>query len=450
LSERKYGKVLYSIYTLKKKYQNNKFLDIGLTKAWYGLIVYKNRGRYDEVTENTSMVQGESYPLHLFLNALDMRQLNAIGLRYIYDNLAKYHNSELITEYFKKCKSEVINHSTISIEDFKNHKFIDTLKQHSLIEITNKFDTNSIESSTSYKSTFKFDFEKNKKDNQFDFEKNKKDNQFKLKKPEYLTNRNIKFNTVSNKQILIPGEKEFYLYVFHDLVRKNELNDLFKDTNYTPATYESSILIEDRCELIESDGEWINTNIKKLLIVNPNYADFGMTNSKKLVKSERKRVKISKYYEEEYKNLQLERILLDIRSLDSTQVDKFNHISIINAWATELAEHKDIDMISSTHDKMKVINTKYDLSNVLFSEFISFKDHNKWSNKHSIMVGLLYFIPVAIIDVMIIHNYFFHISAVLDSKNDKIKYIKIQNVNLKAGNKIVRTYIFNFFKLISQ
>ena len=346
LSQRQYGKALYSIYTLKKTYQNNKFLDISLTKSWYGLIVYKNRGRYDEVTERTSLVQGESYPLHVFLNALNGQQVNAIGLRYIYDNSVKYKKDELLAEYFEKCKAEMVNHSAVVLEDFKNYRFIDTLKQKPIIEST-----------STYKSTFKFDFEKKKEDNKFKLEKIKKDNQFKLKKPEPFPSRNIKFNTskaISNEPILIPSENDFYLNIFYDLVLENEFNKLFKEIKFSPTNYKSALLVEDRGKVIESTGKWFNININKLLIVNPNYQDFGMTNSKKLIKSERKQVKISKYYEEEYANLQLERKLLDIRSLDSTQVDKFNHISIINSWATELAEHEDIDMISSSHDKMKM------------------------------------------------------------------------------------------------
>ena len=129
LSSRNYADALYEIYLLQRTFPDNKFLDLSLVKALYGLSKYKNHGRYNEVTPKIKKIEGESYVLHKFLRNISRAQLNVITFRHLYNLNQKYQDDPIFDDYYQDFKKEFAINSKINFEDLKNVNFEDYTSQ---------------------------------------------------------------------------------------------------------------------------------------------------------------------------------------------------------------------------------------------------------------------------------------------------------------------------------
>lgn len=411
LANRNYADALYEIYLLEKTHPDNRFLDISKVKALYGLGKYKNHGRFNEVTRKLKDVEGESYMLHYFLKEMNRAQLNVLVLRHLADMHAKYPNDEYFKKYFEDYKKEFALRSKIPFDDLKSEPYVifDAKLDSALVE---------------------FDVEDSiRKIDESDLSKYQK---IKLKK------KLRAMNSDSN----IEEDESFHLFGLYDLVQNG--------------------LIKELKDLKDEDEEWIDENelnkdrngyhlgIDKLVVVDPIYENYKLNADKDHLKSEDKKIGIAHIYEDSYKRLDLETVVVDSKELNAADIDKYNNLGNIRMWMSEVLDHEDIDMISSSHERMKEISAEYGTDKFLFSGIFGYKERSKPSMKHLVGVLLVYTAPFALADMLIIHNYFELVAFEVDAENDEVEFVQIENINLKGINSILRVYIYDVLYQLSS
>ncbi len=420
LAERNYVDALYEIFILQHDFPDNRFLDLSFTKAIYGLAKYKNHGRFSEVTRKLKKVEGESYVLHGFIKNLDRQQLNIVAYRHLYDMTVKYPSDKAFKEYFDDYKKEFCLYSNVDIEELKAQNFEDFKT-----DLDSNLQTFNIEDSI-------------RKVDESDLSKFQK---IKLKK---------KLRALGSDDVKISGDEDFHLFALRDLIVDKGLRD---DLRSSKNTYENEIEDEEKAQeeaALDAQKNGHHLGIKKLVVVDPIYETYKLNADRNHGKSEDKKISVSHIYEEPFRKLDLEVDVLDSKTMNANDVAEYNEIGLIKHWMSEIVDHEDLQMLSSSHDKMAEITDKYGTSKFMFSGIYGYKERSEASIMHLYGILLLYTAPFALADLLVVHNYFELVAFEVDAENDKVEFVEVHNVNLKGINSILRVYIYDILHQLSS
>ena len=400
LSEREYGRALYDIFLLKREFSENRFLDLSMVKALYGLAKYKNANRYREVTERPKEIEGESYRLHTFLYNLSRDQINVIAFRHAYDMAMKYKTDRVFQLYYEDMKKELALRSRMDYKELKDMPF--DAYMASLNDKQTAFDVQD--------SIAKVDAS--------DLSKYQK---IRLKKKLRAIEEGVE-----NPDAV---ENEFYVFGLYDIVKEGLIADLDRIR-----------LDEEKEDENEADGV---EPVSKIVIVDPLYADFNVKSKRNYEKSEDKKINVANAYTRSYSKLNLEVDIIDSKNLGKENVEKYNELGLVFNWFSELADHEDLEMISSMHDLMDDVTNRYGTDHFLFTGIYAYKDRNEPNVNHFWGVLSVYGIPFVIADLLIIHNYFDMVTFSINASTDQIELTQVNEVNLKGTNKTIEAYIYD-------
>ncbi|MFT4601681.1 MAG: hypothetical protein ACI857_001864 [Arenicella sp.] len=420
LADRNYVDALYEIFLLRKDFPDNKFLDLSFVKAMYGLSKYKNHGRFNEVTTKLKKIEGESYVLHVFIKGLDRQQLNIITYRHLYDMTVKYPSDEIFTEYFADFKKEFSLNSNVKIDELKSQNFE---------EFKADLDSNLVS----------FNLQDSiRKVDESDLSKFQK---IKLKK---------KLRALGSDDVKITGDDDFHLFALRDLIVDKGLRD---DLRKSKIAYENEIEDEEKAQDkrdLDAQKNGYHLGIKKLVVVDPIYETYKLNNDRNHGKSENKKIDVSNIYQESYRKLDLQVDVLDSKTMNEHRVGEYNEIGLIKQWMSEIVDHEDIDMLSSSHDKMKEVSKNHGTSKFMFSGIYGYKERSEATIMHLYGILLVYTAPFALADLLVVHNYFELVAFEVDAENDKVEFVEVHDVNLKGINPILRVYIYDILHQLSS
>jgi len=420
LAERNYVDALYEIFILQNEFPDNRFLDLSFVKAMYGLAKYKNHGRFSEVTRKLKKVEGESYVLHGFIKNLDRQQLNIVVYRHLYDMTVKYSSDKVFKEYFDDYKKEFCLYSNVDIEELKAQNFEDFKT-----DLDSNLQTFNIEDSI-------------RKVDESDLSKFQK---IKLKK---------KLRALGNDDVKITGDEDFHLFALRDLIVDKGLRD---DLRSSKNAYENEVEDEEKAQeeaALDAQKNGHHLGIKKLVVVDPIYESYKLNSDRNHGKSEDKKISVSHIYEESYKKLDLEVDVLDSKTMNASNVTEYNEIGLIKNWMSEIVDHEDLQMLSSSHDKMAEVTERHGTSKFMFSGIYGYKERSEANIMHLYGILLLYTAPFALADLLVVHNYFELVAFEVDAANDKVEFVEVHNVNLKGINSILRVYIYDILHQLSS
>ena len=420
LADRYYADALYEVYILQNEFPDNRFLDLSFVKCLYGLSKYKNAGRYNEVTRKLKKVEGESYVLHAFLKDLSKEQLNVITYRHLYDMSKKYPSDPIFQEYMADFKKEFAMYSKVEFKDLKDQDFTEYMAQ---------LDSNLVT----------FDLEDSiRKVDESDLSKFQK---IKLKK---------KLRELGSEERNLTGEGDFHLFALRDIVASEDIvADLEKERRQAENEIEEKEQAKNIADA-EAQKSGYHLGIDKLLVVDPIYESYKLNADRNHQKSEDKKISVSSIYSEDYKRLDLDIEVLDSKTLNLLEAEKYNEIGLINSWMSEVIDHEDIDMISSSHDRIAPICDKYATSKFLFSGIYGYKERSQASIMHLYGIMLVYTAPFALADLLVVHNYFELVAFEMDGRTDEIEFVEVHDVNLKGINSILRVYIYDILYQLSS
>ncbi len=414
LAEREYGKALYHAFLLNREFPDNKFVDLSFIKALYGLAKYKNASRYREVTEKPKKVEGESFPLHLFLYNLEREHINTIAYRHAYDMAKKYPKDDIFLRYANDLKKELATKSKLEYNELKNFPHDEYLS--TLEEKVSEFDVKDSIARVDASDLSKYE-------------------KIKLKRKLRAMENDLEAPT--------DLESDFYKFAFYDLVANEHfIEDLAKLEKEYKELQEAK---EQR-----SDEEKESLGINKILVVDPIFENYKLNRKKNLTKSEDQKVDLASIYIDDYPELNLKTDILDSKLLVKEGVDKYNDLGIISQWVQEVLGHEEIDMISSSNQNMRSIEKKYDTEHFLFTGVFAYKDRHEFSAAHLYGIIAVYTIPIVLIDLLVVHNNFEMIAFSVNSETDEIEFTTSNDVNLKGNPKIIEAYVYDILYQISN
>ena len=420
LAQREYGHALYSIYLLKRKFPNNRFLDLALVKAFYGLTKYKNSARYNEVTEKVTKVEGESYVLHCFLKNVSKEQLNVISFRHAYDMMNKYPGDKIFKDYSDDLKRELALKSKIDPDDFKDISYeshlqvkTDTVKVFDIADSIRKVEVSDLSK----------------------YEK------IRLKK---------ELKALETVGTISTSDKEFYLYSLHDIVKNGDLKKELKAIQREQELKEEAEDLERENVKYSIFKKSQHLGIDKVVVVDPLYENYKLNENRNHLKSEDKKLGLTDIYTQDYKKLDLETDLVDSKNLLKSDVDEYNDLGLLMQWLSEVVAHDEIDMIASNRDQMNDLSNKYGTSHFLFSGIFAYKERSQMKNAHWYGIMLVYPIPLVVIDLLIVHNYFEIVALSVDASTDQIEFMQSTEVNLKSIDGIMKAYVYDVLYQLSS
>lgn len=398
LAQREYGKVLYNIYLLQKEFPVNRFLDLSTVKALYGLTKYKNAGRYNEITERTSDIEGESYTLHGFLKNISREALNILAYRHAYDMSVIYKNDPSFLRYEKELKYELALNSKI---DFNNLK-------------ASNYDTYAVG----------YEEEVNRINNY--------DSIFKSDNPNLSKYEKIQFKMELDKMKKDLADFQewneiYYLFGLADLVANGKF---VRELESIKTENKDDELSQNETEVFTEKPE--ETKFDKVVIVDP-YFVFETNTKKKDYKSEEEKSEdIMCLLSKDHYGIELERTILNSSELGEDSISQYNDIGLLFQWMQEVNVHKGINMISSSNDFMQDLEAKYGTEHFVFSGFFGSKFKRKITAAHAIFIFLWPLMPFAIIDLLVVRNRMDILVFSINSTTDQIEY-SMYEPDLRVG-----------------
>ena len=400
LLEGDYITAIYHIYCIKKLsgIKSNRFLDLSLIKAFYGIAKYHSADYYSGLKDHLVNFEGEIYKLYHLIAQLNKSQVNSIAFRHVYDISEHYQADSVFQIYRNEMAKTFILNPTSSIDSLRKESYANYLSNtENFIE----FDV--LDSIDRIYASELTDYEKlqlAKKVRQLEKTKTKLD-----------------YNT------------SFHLFAFTDIVGDSLLNQSAED-------------FRQRDSLSQAHGD------KNIVIVDPKFESYNFK-EKDHVGSEATKIEMISYYTDDYEGLDLNRTLLDRKNLTPTDVETFNDLALLSEWRNESIQ-TEINMLPSSKDLMLNMEKKYGTRNFLFSGVYAFKGRHQFNSGHLVMMSMIVFIPVAIFDLTVPHNYFEFIAFTINSTTGEVDLVLLEDANLKGEAKILRHYIYHVLFKLSQ
>lgn len=410
LSERQYGKALYTIFLLKKEFPNNRFLDLCLVKALYGLTKYKNADRYEEVTEELSEIEGSSFILHYFLEKVDQIELNIIAYRHAYDMFVKYPDDQIFALYEKDLKSELAINSGLDFQDLQSvsyKSYIDEINKP--IPIFNIDDSIvAIENSN----ISRYD---------------------KI----YLKKILTEYKTKSNDDV-IEDINPYYHYGLYDLVNNGKFVNELKEISQREKEKKEVEISRKQARKIKKQ---LQPKFDKLVIVDPLFKHFEKKDEENYEKQERQKMESLEYLQQDDPNLNLDWVLIDTKLLEEESVVEYNEIGLIYQWRQEVMANDSLQMISSSHDVMQELETKYGTNHFLFVAFIGHKTAKE--AKLMRFIGRFYPIATSIANSYIKRKHLSIVTYSISSTSEQLEYFNIETIQVVANSRLIDFYMYH-------
>lgn len=434
---KKYGKAIYNIYMLLKKYPDNPFLELSLVKAFYGLTKYKNNGNFYDIAERPKNIEGESFTLHYFIkNDLSQEMLNVMAYRLAYDYKKKHAIIPAFATYEKMLFEEMVNHSGIQYADLKSVNFQEALLQHEK------------------KEKEKNEESENKEGEADETIEEKEESLSKYEKIRKKIGVNEKNEII--KVTEEPSVNNFYLFGLSDLInqpsfksRWDEVKEAYEEKDDdNDLTYEE---ISDFNKKKKKQG--LKLGIDKIVVVDPMFERYDLRKGKNLpLVSEKTKITLSNTYlkSAEIKGMEME--ILDSKMMNPADLDKFNELSLVNEWLTERLNHdEDIDFYSSTSPAMDALRKKYGTDYFLFSSLLSAKIPKKYLGA-TIILGILvpYTLPFAIYKLASSNNECLFTFALFDVSNGDIIYIDSREIGQKHNDGLINSHVYDLIYQIHE
>lgn len=423
LSERRYVRTLYTLFLLKNEFPTNRFLDLCLVKALYGLTKYKNAGRYQEVTEDISKVEGNSFIVHYLFDKMDQIELNIIAYRHAYDLSIKYPNDPTFARYEKDLKRELALNSGLKFQDLQNRSYESYIDE--MIKIAELDKING--------PTYSFDF----KDSIATIEKSpfSKYEKIRLKKSlnEFMTK-----TTDEDTVVQMP----YYFYGLYDLVNNG---NFISDLKMISETDNQNEELEAQESRIEKSDESDSTTFDKLVIFDPTikYFENKDRNKENYTKGEDQKMKSLDYLQKEDSNLGLDWVLIDSKFLEEKSVAEYNEIGLISQWRQEVVANGGLEMISSSSDLMQDLEKKYGTTHFLFVTFLGYKEANKGTPLHTLGLAFPFTTLFVLADVYIKRKRLSILAYSINTSSDQMEYLSNETIKVAANWQLINLYLYN-------
>lgn len=336
LNSGKYPQAIYHTFLLEEKYGTDRYQQLTVAKALNALSVYRNNGTLYKIIAEWKDIEGESQQVFHIIDEFQREDLNTLTVAYTYEAYKNYPDDAAFKKLLRKAFYELVFENDLKPSDYRSAPE-DTIKHDlfSLLDSTNM--------PSGGKRSSKISNIQRKKKEQETAE---------LSEEEYY------------KTAFVPYWKDsLFMSTFDGIV-----------TEYNNTSYRNRKGYKSRSKKQKYDSNY-SLGVDSIVIVSPEYA--------KLDERQKDGIKYLTTAEklEEYKNelldisndIGLHSQMLDYKNIQSSDVDKFNDLSLIKNWVDERLMHENVDALVSDFDYMAPISQKYGTNYISYTGNLSLR-----------------------------------------------------------------------------
>ncbi len=304
------------------------------------------------------------------------------------------------------------------------------------------------------------DEDKNKDDyeyvNDFDSEKKTKT------KNEKIKDRNEKAKTKNEKIKATSAYLDYWQYAFIDFIQDKAFQKGFKEGKKTNSNreeiaeeyYSDSKKVRKEQRKVEKKGKALG--VKKVVVINPYY--LSVSEDKKnnteveYLRSEEKQTNFNEYITELGKKSKLKVDVLDIPSLRTSDIKKFNDIAMANRYFSQQMDQYDLSLTPGYEQaKMNELADKYNTDYFLWTGVISLKEKKKGS---WLWVGLSaflpYLLPFTIYNAVTPEYDMFYYAIMFDVTTGRRSILKTDFYDSRDSDAMVKSHIYDTYHQINS
>ncbi len=119
ITAREITTALYNIYVVEQSYPGNKFLETSKAYCLYIAQKYRNRKNTSKVISSYKKVEGESGQINYFLKNVDIKDLNVLAVRNLYDLVKKYPGDNFLMAIYTDALKDMVIKQDIKLKSLK-------------------------------------------------------------------------------------------------------------------------------------------------------------------------------------------------------------------------------------------------------------------------------------------------------------------------------------------
>lgn len=336
LNSGRYAQAIYHTFLLEEKYGTDRYQQLTVAKALNAATVYRNDGTLYKMIPDWEDVEGESQQVFHLFDEFEREDLNTLTVAYTYEAYKNYPDDASFRKLFKKSMYQLVFENDLKPNDYRSAPQ-DTIK-HDLFSLLDSANMPSGGRRSSKISNIQ--------------RKKKEQETMELSDEEYY------------KTAFVPYWKDsLFMSTFEEIT-----------TEYNTTSYRERKGYKSRRKRKKYDQNYA-LGVDSIVIVSPEYA--------KLDERQKDGIKYLTTAEklEEYKNelldisndIGLHSQMLDYKNIQSSDVDKFNDLSLIKNWVDERLMHENVDALVSDFDYMAPISQKYGTNYISYTGNLSLR-----------------------------------------------------------------------------
>jgi hypothetical protein len=378
---------LYQAFLIEHDYGANTFTREIIAKSLYGESVYDNYNVTPEGYRNYRKIEGESHKIHHFIHTISDKDLNILALKSVW---SAYQLDTSKNELYKMAKQ--LTYQLGTLNDISKNDFYTSNKYKTYLSSLKKDSIGSAEFV-----------------------------EMVVKKEEPVSKYEKLKTKSNNNEEKISDDAPYWKFAFI-----NELNDrkfltLFSADN--PLDSALAATYDD----VERDRIFLGQ--KKVIMLDPFHLNvnetmavrFNLADQDYLINSLKDR--INKGATEN----KLDIIHFSFYELDSTEIDKFNDISIIKRWSDERFKHLEygVSIVTTTANEMEALSEKYEVDHFIDMGLISITLPEE-NMGVKIFTGIVFFpyLPFVIADAITPNRYTYYYAYTGNLKTDELFFLQ--------------------------
>ncbi len=429
-----YPKALYNAFLLLREDSNSMYLKKTVGKALYGASKYSNQGMRYEVVNDWEDIEGESQQVYYMLSELSSEELNILALRWNWSVYKDNLDDEELKLIVEDLSYELANEHELDWNSFykqskaeKEALKLEAAKEDSLVANTEEEEEN-LEGLSKLEKI-------RRKQEQSDDE------------DEVVSEKDSDYYRFA---FLPWRENEVLIAQFEASQEKVDAKKAEKEAREKMTRSEKGKLFRQQQKEVRLQNRYGHAKgFDKVVVVNPMYQRYNERKSEPIRYKNRETV-LTSFNEKIQKSATATGLDIEIinpRSINNNQADRFYHHTILNEWISEKIHHEDgMHLVSPIHNEILGVSKYYGTTNFCWIGGALITEKN---DAFTTILLYSYVFPAGIIYSLTPKHttYYFTITYNLKTGNSEmVEFVKIKSKDHKFMQQSNLFYTFQQLK----
>lgn len=434
IQQKKFPEAIYLTYILQKEFPNSNYLLRIKAAAYYGLVLYNNRGYSGKLIKSTREQKGESQRLFYMLKSLKKKDLNVLSAREIWKLHMQNPKDTFIIDAFEFVLGDIFSQGYYAPSFF------------------NLGQKDGINNKDNSEKTGNGNNEANVNAENQDEREGSKYTRIKEKQNKALGASKDAFANAFS----LYGQDSIFRRIFNTAKLKykdpeKEVNDFISDSHQKKKKKKK----ENKSKV----------KMSNVIVLNPIYLQVSVNRNQKdvLYKSNEKRPILIDAINNASKHTGIKSTLLDISQFASDNIDEYNDYQILTTWLEELsipdefADHIKVEdtekdsavFLTPNIDRIKNLCEKYNTRYIVRTGVLKVKS-NKLPLATYAGIFSIYTLPFSIVYACLPRYHYYYFFSVYDLLTGEIVYSEGSKMTSTPNLLSLESRLFNSFKSIQK